>query len=330
MALRKRCAATLRPVGPNSELNPLYCPASPRCGHHWFYDFRVNGRRYRSTTETADKHQARNIEARERSRILEGRHGIRRQLDITFREFAKLYLRDHAELHKRSVVRDREIIKVLDRSFGAVLLHELTAHRIEQFKRTRLTGRWRGYHTTSPARPIKPATVNRELDTLKSMLSKAVAWGKLIENPARGVRRLKVANRQTRILTEDEQRRLLEAYRGKLRAVVTLALITAARGGELLSLRWDECRDGVLTFMETKNGTSRRIPISPAINAVLSSQSRVTPWVFVNGRTGKPFTVNGIAHVFARAVNRAGIVTGDVTLPHAPAYRHQPDDRQWR
>ena len=29
---------------------------------------------------------------------------------------------------------------------------------------------------------------------------------------------------------------------------------------------------------------------------------------------GKPFTVNGAAHVFARAVKRAGIVTGDVTL----------------
>jgi hypothetical protein len=51
---------------------------SPRCEHYWHDDFRVNGRRYRNTTDTADKHKARDIEAKERSRILEGRHGIRR------------------------------------------------------------------------------------------------------------------------------------------------------------------------------------------------------------------------------------------------------------
>jgi hypothetical protein len=62
----------------------------------------VNGRRYRACTETHDKRQAEDIEARERSRILDGRHGIRRQPDVTFKEFAAIYLRDHADLHKRA------------------------------------------------------------------------------------------------------------------------------------------------------------------------------------------------------------------------------------
>src|SRR5262249_58640042 len=101
--------------------------------------------------------------------------------------------------------RDREISKVLTGSFGSVILHELTAHRIEQFKRDRLAGKWRGHHTTGALKPIQPGTVNRELDTLRSILSKAVAWGKLLENPMRMVRRLKVDNRRTRILSEAEQ-----------------------------------------------------------------------------------------------------------------------------
>ena len=83
------------------------CPECPKCDHAWFYDFRVNGRRYRSTTDTTNKQQAKAIEARERSRILEGRHGIRRQPDITFRAFAAIYLRDHAEINTRSSTRDR-------------------------------------------------------------------------------------------------------------------------------------------------------------------------------------------------------------------------------
>ena len=64
----------------------------------------------------------------------------------------------------------------------------------------------------------------------------------------------------------------------KLRAIVTLALITGARIGELLALRWEDCQDGFLTFWETKNGKMR------------------------------------FRQVFDRAVVRAGITSGDVTL----------------
>ena len=150
MSLRKRCSRHEPAALRHGEPNPLHCAASPRCEHHWFYDFRVNGRRYRNTTETADKQQEKNIEARERGRILDGRHGIRRQPDITFKAFADTYLRDHAALHKRSVDRDREIITVLNRSFGPLILHELTAHRIEQFKREPCRGS--GAATRRPAR----------------------------------------------------------------------------------------------------------------------------------------------------------------------------------
>jgi hypothetical protein len=115
--------------------------------------------RYRATTDTADKHAARDIEARERSRILEGRHGIRRQPDITFKTFAEVYLRDHAELHKRSVSRDREILKVLNRSFGSLILHEITTHRIEQFKRAAGGEVARAQHVWAPE---ADQTSNRE------------------------------------------------------------------------------------------------------------------------------------------------------------------------
>jgi integrase len=314
MSLRKRCGRHESAVLPNGEPNPLHCASSPRCEHVWQYDFWVNRHRYRATTDTADKHAARDIEARERARILEGRHGIRRQPDITFKAFAETYLRDHVEPNKRSVDRDRAILKVLHRSFGSLILHEITAHRIEQFKRERLAGKWRGHHTTGPPKLIKPATVNRELDTLKSVLSKAVEWGQLIDSPARGVKRLRVDNRRTRILTDEEQKAILEHCPRKVRAIVALALITGARIGELLALRWEHCQDGGVTFWETKNGKARRIPMSPTIEAVLAEQPRMYPSVFANSRTGQPLTANGVAHVFDRAVGRAGITTGDVTL----------------
>ena len=317
MSLFKRCSQTADATMPDGTANPFYCPSSPKCEHHWHYDFRVNGRRHRASTETHLKNLAEHIEARERARILEGRHGIRRLPDITFAQFARLYLKDHAELHKRTADRDRELLTSLGRFFGPLLLRELTAHRIEQWKRERLAGRWRGHLQTGKTKAIQPATVNRELDTLKSMLSKAVEWGKLLESPARNVKRLRVENRRTRILSPDEQARLVAACQGKLRAVVLLALITGARIGELLNLRWEDVTDQELVFWNTKNGKVRRLPLSPAILAVLRTLPRVPNRAFVvtNVATELPYTVNGFRHMFDRAVRRAGIVPNDdVTL----------------
>jgi integrase len=248
------------------------------------------------------------------TRVLEGRHGIRQQPDITFKAFAATYLTDHAELHKRSVDRDREIITTLNRSFGSLILHEITAHRIEQFKKERLAGKWRGHNSTA-GKPVRPGTVNRELDTLRGILSKAVEWGKLLDTPMRAVKGLKVDNRRTRILSEDEQLRLLAASPKKLEHMIRLALITGARIGELLVLRWDDITEADLTFLETKNGRSRRLPMATAIKAVLDKITRTrSPWVFTNPRTHEAYTPNGVAHVFKRALVRAGIDPADVSL----------------
>jgi integrase len=241
--------------------------------------------------------------------------GIRQQPDITFRSFANTYLTDYAEQHKRSVDRDREIINVLNRAFGSLILHEITADRIEQFKRERLAGKWRGHKHTSAPKPIRPGTVNREFDTLRSIFSKAVEWGQLLEHPMRAVKRLKVDSRRTRILTEAEQAALLKACPKKLARIVRLALITGARVGELLELRWENVSDAELMFLETKNGRPRRIPVSDAMRAVLAQCVKsASGYVFTNTRTHTAYTVNGIAHVFRRALVRAGITTGDVSL----------------
>jgi integrase len=145
-----------------------------------------------------------------------------------------------------------------------VILHEITAHRIEQFKRERLARKWQG-HKTHTTKPIRPGTVNRELDTLRAIFSKAIEWGQLREHPMRAVKRLKVDNRRTRILTEAEQLALLAACPKKLAVMVRLALITGARFGELLALGSGNITETELWFMETKNGRARARPLSPAI-----------------------------------------------------------------
>ncbi|MGC1382835.1 MAG: hypothetical protein WA823_03580 [Candidatus Acidiferrales bacterium] len=59
------------------------------------------------------------------------------------------------------------------------------------------------------SKTVAPATVNRSLVTLKHILSMAVAWKILAENPFSGVKPLRVPKRAERILTKD-----LQASRG--------------------------------------------------------------------------------------------------------------------
>lgn len=213
--------------------------------------------------------------------------GIRRQPDMLFRDFAAHYL-DASKPNKTvsSDRRDREVVAALNRYFGGVLLHELTAHRIEQFKRERLAGGWRARGQKSAAKPVRPATVNRELDTLRAVLSWAVKERKLIA--LAGVDRLHVDNRRIRVLSPDEQLAVLRACqrRPKLAALLELLLITGARVGELLDLQWTEDHGDELHFLNTKNGQVRRVQVTARMRELLDGLPRRGSYVFMNARTG--------------------------------------------
>jgi integrase len=215
-----------------------------RCDHLWFADFRVRGRRYRVPLKTSNKNRADQLATVERTSLLKARHGIFQQPDIRFSEFTKAYLRDHVAVNTRpqTAAREREIVKTLNRVFGSALLHEITSHRVEQFKRERLAGRWRAHRQVSAAKAVRPGTVNRELDTLRVIFAKAVEWRKLIEAPS--IVKLKAVPLRRRVLTDEEQARLIAACPTKLRCLVMLLLLTGARVGETLALK---CRMSPMT-----------------------------------------------------------------------------------
>ena len=93
---------------------------------------------------------------------------------------------------------------------------------------------------------------------------------------------------------------------------MTVALIGGARIGEVLSLQWTQCQDGSISFLNTKSGKPRRIPISETLRAVLAEQPSFTAWVFTNPRTGRRYS--SVASSFKRALERAKVATDDVTV----------------
>ncbi|EIV5116147.1 site-specific integrase [Salmonella enterica] len=117
-------------------------------------------------------------------------------------------------------------------------------------------------------KPITGNTVRLDLALLSSLFNIArVEWGTCRTNPVELVRKPKAAPGRDRRLTSSEERQLSRFFRNKnisLYVIFHLALETAMRQGEILSLRWEhiDLRHGVAHLPETKNGHSRDVPLS--------------------------------------------------------------------
>ncbi len=120
-------------------------------------------------------------------------------------------------------------------------------------------------------------------------------------------------NRRLRYLTREEADRLIKAcYETPkchhLAPIVITALQTGMRRGEILRLKWDnvDFKNGYIYVEDSKNKTSRLIPMSQTLRQTLSNLPRhlSSPYVFWHDN-GKPY--DDIKHSFNKVLKRAGI-----------------------
>ena len=127
----------------------------------------------------------------------------------------------------------------------------------------------------------------------------------------RKVKLLKENNRRLRYLSIEECQMLLKACDLHIRPIVTMALNTGMRKGEILGLTWDnvDLKHGfiLLEQEDTKNGERREIPINAAVRGALQGVTRRlgVPYVFHDPETGKPY--KDVKKGFNGACRRAGI-----------------------
>ena len=135
---------------------------------------------------------------------------------------------------------------------------------------------------TNRGKIMSPATVNRYLSALSSVMSIAVReWQWIEENPVSKLRKLKESKGRERLLSEDELDLLLEATKQSankdLHTAVVLALSTGARKMEIWGLRWRDVdlNEGLATLHQTKNGETRTVPIQAYALELIRKRSKV-------------------------------------------------------
>jgi integrase len=162
------------------------------------------------------------------------------------------------------------------------------------------------------------AAVNREMSCLHHIFTKAVEWDMIEQSPFdRGKSlRLKENNKRLRFLSEDEIDKLIDACPKYLRRIVECAILTGMRRGEILSLKWDQVRNGFIYLEKTKTNEARQIPIADDLEELfkemrselmrqIRKDAQFKPkYVFTND--GK--RIRDPRGVFANSLKLAGIV----------------------
>jgi integrase len=216
---------------------------------------------------------------------------------------------------------DRAYRKRVAPKLGAVPLEQLTRERCE---------RW----IVSLARDPKRRAAEHALETLSTMLTAAVEWGKLPANPLAGLRLPKAPpkpRKAAQVITPEQVEGLLE-HAGSLRNRTMLRAICEGglRVGEVIGLRWPQVDldAGRLTIAETihqqqggarvtltpKGGRTHRAAITPELAAELAAW-RTESIVAGNdadgyvwpGQGGRPLARSSLRGVWHRAFKRAGL-----------------------
>ncbi len=263
--------------------------------NNWWIDYYFKGRRKREKIGP-NKREAEIVLGKRKAQIREGKFfDIQRQEKVKFEEFTEIYLENYARPNKRSAWRDEISIKHLLTYFKGKYLYEIVSLDAEDYKRKR-------------KEEVSPSTVNRELTCLKTIFNKAKEWGKVKENPISKVKFFKEENRRLRFLEKEEIGKLISACEGNLAIIVTLALHTGMRKGEILSLKWRDIDFSrkIITLLNTKGGEKREVPMDDLLYDILLPlpKHKESPYVFCN-KEGKPF--QDIRKSFATALKKAGI-----------------------
>lgn len=215
---------------------------------------------------------------------------------FTFQELADRYILEVLPT-KKSAIKMESMIRGICTQIGTYTAIRLSPSVLAAFRDNRL-------------KTVKYETVRKDLLCIRRILDIAskewgihLPHGNPIENitvppqPKRG---------RERRLEHDEMQRLFSAaeeYGGELLAIVSFALETAMRRGEIAKLRWEDIdkKKRIVKLLDTKNGDSREVPLSSTALNILKTKPRKI--------AGKIFSLraDSITTAFDRCCKRAGI-----------------------
>lgn len=263
---------------------------------HWWYDFSLHGRRFRGSTFATTREEAEIVAAKLRSDVLIGATTGKKPR-LTLDGACARYWTEHGRHSRAPVAMASRIKRLLKAAGRAIYLDEINDDVL-----SRLVAKRRG--------KVADATVNRDLTILRAIVNRARAvWGVEVAQVNWRLHRLAEPDHRTRYLTPAEAKALVAAAAPHLKPIISAALFTGLRRGNVLGLDWSQVDlNGRMITVRAKSarpgGKVVTVPIAEPLLIILNDlgpQERGP--VF----TLKCRPIGDVKHSFKSAVRRAGI-----------------------
>jgi integrase len=252
---------------------------------NWWYKFTWNGEAIRESTKQTNKRVAEQMEAAHRTSLAKGEVGIReRKVVPTLKVFAPRFeqaIETECADKPATISFYKAKLKILvdDASLATCRLDLIDEDLIDAYKQRRTK------KVSRRKQVLSPASVNRELATLRRLIRLAQEW-KIIDRVPR-IRMLRGERAREFVLNYTQEANYLAAATGNLHDIALLIIDTGLRMGEVLSLEWcdvkldpaDGAKYGYLTVRsrKSKNSKSRNVPLTDRVSGMLKGLAGSKP-----------------------------------------------------
>ena len=273
-------------------------------GGVWWYSFVFNGQRIQESSKHGNKRVAETMQAAHKTSLAKGEVGIRDHKPVpTLKEFAPRF---RAAIETRCAEKPRTVAFYKEKLSRLLEYDPLASAKLDAIDEG-LIEKYVQYRR----KRVSPATVNRQLATLRRLLRLANEW-KVIASVPR-IRLLPGERNREFVLNHT-----LETLHSStlcpqpLHDVAILILDTGLRVGEALGLEWRDihfnpganAKFGYLQVRDGKSRNARRtISLTVRASAMLQRKSSQLPtccWVFP-GKSHEPFVGTSLNHQHQKA-----------------------------
>ena len=285
-------------------------------GKVFVMDFVVNGERTFKTTGRHTKKEAKQVEAKERARVLSGETREQKTAKVQLSDAIENVYRSQWAGNKDGYGSYQRAMKLME-VMGNVVLFSVGDEAVQVLIRM------------LESRGIAVATVNRYLATLKTIM-------KHYRLQVDYIRLKKEKNGRIRVLSKQEELRAVELLRGaegkrayytQAADMVIVLVDTGMRLSELLNLKYEDVSFGsnLITIWVNKGDRPRSIPMTSRVRGILEQRQQVDmtkpftitkheaerAWQWTRAEMGldgdKEFVLHALRHTCASRLVNAGV-----------------------
>ena len=261
---------------------------------YWQYNFMFKGVRYHRNFKDASYDEVVGYEAIAKAELRKTGYDIAK--DNRYYMLSDI-IKDYKDYANNYYSRPDEAIQIVENFYkltGNKPAEQVTLSDVETYRSIRKN-------------KVKAATINREVGNIRRVFSLAKSNKRIKYNPLEDLKPLKAENPTKRFLEREEEKKLIDAAPDTMKAIIITAIHTGMRESEIKKLKWNDVflREKYLIALNTKNGRSRKLLITPQMETEFKKLPKIGEYVFMNPVTMEPY--KDFISTFKRAVKRSGI-----------------------